>query len=194
MSRWQPTGSTGVIARWEIEPLDRSRRGIDERLFLAAPWLLRPVLALATWASPGSRMRRALLGYLLRRGIAANNRGDYEVLAAGLSPDVELHLYPDAPEGRPAGSEPVYHGREGYVVGSAELRTDLADFGWDLRELVDPGGDRIAARVEMRGRGAASGIQTRMTQFHVWQFEHGLLRRQWALNSEAAMLARLEEP
>jgi hypothetical protein len=111
-----------------------------------------------------------------------------------LSPRVELHMYPDAPALRPVDAEPTYHGREGYVKASEVWKAGFGEFRWELRELVDPGGSRFGARIEMIGRGATSGLETRMTQFHIWQVERGLLRRQWAVSSEAAMLAMLEEP
>jgi hypothetical protein len=104
-----------LIARWEIEPLRRSRRGLDERLLLAAPWLARLLSSLVVRARPGSRVRRVVLSRTLRTVFAANNRGDYAALSPWLSAEVELHLYPDAPEARPADLEPVYYGRESYV-------------------------------------------------------------------------------
>jgi hypothetical protein len=89
-------------------------------------------------------------------------------------------------------SEPVYHGREGYVKGCEVWKAAFTEHRWELRELVDPGGSRIGARVEVVGRGGASGIETRLTQFHVWQLERGLLRRQWLMSSESAMLSLLQ--
>jgi hypothetical protein len=185
--------TAGVIVRWEIEPLRRSRRGVDERLWLAAPWLLRPLVSLAVRVRPGSRFRRAVLSRALLLGSEANNRGDYEALSAWLNPEVELHVYPDEPEARPVDAEPVYHGRAGYVEGCEVWKAGFGEHRFELRELVDPGGNRFGARVEAVGRGGASGIETRRTQFHVWQFDRGLLRRQWLVSSETAMLALLEK-
>jgi hypothetical protein len=122
----------------------------------------------------------------------ANNRRDYEVVAALLGPDVELHLIPDAPEVRAADMEPVYFGREGYIEASELWKAAFENFRWELRELVDAGGDTIAGRSDLVARGASSGIDTHWSQYYVWQFERGLLRRQWALSTEAAMFALLE--
>jgi ketosteroid isomerase-like protein len=181
-----------VIARWEIEPLHRSRRGFEERLLLAAPWLVRALVARAARARAGSPIRRVVLGRLVRSGIEAVNRGDYELLPYGLSPAVEVYLLPDAPEARPGDTESVYHGRDGYLKAVEIWKTDFDNLRWEVRELIDPGGSLIAGRAERTGRGARSGAEVRDTDFFVWQFDGGLLRRQWILRSEAAMLATLE--
>jgi hypothetical protein len=181
-----------VIAHWEIEPLHRSRRGVEERLVLAAPWLLRAAALAVVRARSGSLFRRALLGRLLRVAMALVNRGDYQVVLAGVSPEVEVNLLPDAPEARPGDAQPVYRGREDYVKLVEIWKADFENLRWELRELIDPGGDRIAARAERIGRGVRSGVEVRATDFFVWQFERGVLRRQWILDSEAAMVAMLK--
>jgi hypothetical protein len=139
------------------------------------------------------RFAGAALGHILGVGIAANSRDDYAVVSACLSPLVELHALPDEPTARTTDVEPIYYGREGYVRASQLWKAGFAEFRWELRELFDPGRDRIAARLETIARGRASGIEIRLTQFHVWQFESGLLRRQWALHSEAAMFELLDD-
>ena len=186
-------GRVSVVERWDVEPLQRSRRGLDERLLMAAPWLLRLQWALLVGLRPGSQLRRALIGHVVRVGVAANNRGDYEALVAFMSSEIELHVYPDAPELRPLdAADPIYHGREGYVNASKVLKAGLGNFRWEVRELVDPGGDRFGARTERVGRGSRSGVEVRDTEFEVWQVRHGLLRHQWTLSTEAAMLELLE--
>jgi ketosteroid isomerase-like protein len=159
---------------------------------LATPWLVRALVARAARARAGSPVRRVVLGRLVRGGMEAVNRGDYELLPYGLSPAVEVHLLPDAPEARPGDTESVYHGRDGYLKVVEIWKTDFDNLRWELRELIDAGGSLIAARAERTGRGARSGVEVRDTDFFVWQFDGGLLRRQWILRSEAAMLATLE--
>jgi len=180
------------IARWAIKPLHRSARGVDERLAFVVPWLARAVLALAARARRGSRLRRVVFGHALRVGVSKSDRRDYESLYAFLSPDVELHLFPDAPDERPVDARPLYRGHDGYVEMSDAFQAEFEDFRWELRELFDPGGDRIGGRVERSGRGSHSGVAVRGTDFHIWQFERGLVRRQFAFRSESAMLAMLE--
>jgi hypothetical protein len=134
------------------------------------------------------------MGYLVCVGVEANNRRDYEVVCSLLSSEVELHVIPDAPEARAADMEPVYLGREGYIQASELWKAAFENFRWELRQLVDAGGDRIAGRSDLVARGVSSGVDTRWSQYYVWQFERGLLRRQWALSTEAAMRALLEVP
>jgi hypothetical protein len=180
------------VERWAVKPLHRARRGVDERLRLALPWLTRGLLSMTVRAPAGSRLRRAVLTHSLRTAVAATNRGDYTAISAFCASDFELYVWPDEPESRPAGADAVYYGPEGYLKALEIWIEPFSEHRWDLHEFVDPGGDRIGARAEMVGRGAGSGAEVRLAQFHVFQFERGLLRRQWALASEAAMLAVLE--
>ena len=120
-------------------------------------------------------------------------RDGYEAISAFLSPEVELHMYPDAPEARPAGMEPLYRGLDGYRKSLEDWEAPFDENRWELREFVDGGGDRMGGRTELIGRGAGSGIETQMTQFMVWQVERGQIRRQWVFEGEAAMLALLAE-
>lgn len=124
----------------------------------------------------------------MRVGLAANNRDDYVALSAFVSPDVELYVMPDAPHDRVADMDAVYRGRDGYLAANKLWKEGFGEFRWEPRELLDPGRDLIAARIELIGRGSASGVETRMMQFHVWQFDHGQVRRQWGLQTESAAM------
>jgi hypothetical protein len=90
---------------------------------------------------PGaSRSARGSTGGPLwpQKAVAANNRGNHAALSVGLSPEVELHSYPDVPDARPADQEPVYYGCEGYVKASEVWKAGLGEHSFELRELVDP--------------------------------------------------------
>jgi hypothetical protein len=89
------------------------------------------------------------------------------------------------------GWEPAYRGRDGYVKMVEIWKADFKDLRFELTELFDAGGYRLGGRVERVGHGARSGLEVRDTDFCVWEFEHGLLRRQWVLYSQAAMLKLL---
>jgi hypothetical protein len=102
-------------------------------------------------------------------------------------------MYPDAPEVRPTDIEPVSNGRDGVVKTVEVWKAWFDKLTWEVRELVDPGRGRLAVRAERVGRGGHSGLTVRDTEYHVYQFEHGLLRRQWVLRSETAMLPLLEQ-
>ena len=180
------------IKRWAVKPLHRTRRGVEERLLLALPWLGRIVVSAAVRAPAGSRLRRAVVTRLVRIGLAGASRGDYGPLSAFVAPDIELFLFPDEPESRPGGFDAAYYGPEGYFKALEIWKEPFSEHRWDLREFVDRSGNRIGARTELVGRGAGSGVEVRLAVFYVWQLERGLLRRQWALASEEAMLAVLE--
>jgi hypothetical protein len=105
------------IVSWEVEPLTRSRRGLDERLLMAMPWLRRVSTALVLRRPPGSPIRRMLVARNLLVVIAAINRGDYESMSSLLHPDVELYMLPDNPERAP-GLDPVYRDPAGRLEGS----------------------------------------------------------------------------
>jgi hypothetical protein len=133
-----------------------------------------------------------VLSHAVRVGFAANHRRDYRAMCALLSPEIELHIYPDVPQLRALDIEPIYHGREGYVKATNLIKAEFENFRWELRELIDPGGTCFGARADIVAHGGLSGVEVRRTDFIVWQVEHGLARRQWELGSEAAMLTMLD--
>ena len=180
------------IKRWTVEPLHRARRGVDERLLVALPWLGRGVVSATLRAPRGSRLRRVVATRLLSVGLAAVSRGDYGSVVAFLAPEIELYFFPDEPESRPGGFDAVHYGPEGYFKALERWTEPFSEHRWDLREFVDPGGNRIGARTELVGRGAGSGVEVRLTVFYVWQFERGRIRRQSVFASEEATLAVLE--
>jgi hypothetical protein len=118
-------------------------------------------------------------------------RRDYRAVSCFLSPKIELHMFPDAPEERVLDVEPVYRGHDGYAKAGEFFQSDFDNIRWELRELYDPGGNRIGGRVDRSGRGAHSGITVHDTDFYVWQVERGFLRRQWIFQGKPAMLALL---
>jgi hypothetical protein len=178
----------GPTVRWDAKPLRRSGRDL-ERFLLLVPWLAPGLWPAVARAQPGSLLRRCL-GYLVRAGIEANNRGDYEAITRFMSPAIELHIFPDVVEQR-ADLEGVYHGPSGYVKASDTWKAGFEkSFRWEVNGWVDSGGDKIAARVEGVGVGS-SGVETRWSVFHVFQLDHGLLRRQWAMSTEEAAVAVL---
>src|SRR5437773_2783828 len=102
------------IARWEVEPLKRSRRGLDERLLMVPP-LRRLLVAVVLRRPLGSPLRRLLVTRTLRVGIAAINRGDYELISRFAHPEIELQIMPDEPQTRATGLEPEYRGPDSFV-------------------------------------------------------------------------------
>jgi hypothetical protein len=180
------------IITWGVEPLVRDRRGLEDLLFLSAPRISILLIRLALRGPPGSKFRRAVITRAVRLGFAANNRGDYRLLTSMLDPAIELSLFHDEPSERAADLEAQYFGREGYVQSVEHWRTAFVEHRWELTHMIDGGGSRFAARADMVGRGAGSGIEVRDCQFHVWEIGDRGLRRQWVTASEDAMRGALE--
>jgi hypothetical protein len=178
------------IFRWDVDPLERSRRGVDERLLMAAPWLRRLVTALVLRRPPGSALRRALVTHNFLVAIAAINRGDYESMSSLLQPDVELYMLPDNPV-RATGLYPIYRDPSGYVRALDERKEAFGSHRFELREIFDPGSNRFGGRIEEFARGLESGVEVGQPSFYVWEAENALLRRQWILWSKDTMLELL---
>ena len=145
------------IVCWEVEPLDRPHRGLDERVALAAPVLRRRLVLRMMREPAGSARRRKLLTRALRSGTAANNRNDYDSMLAGYHPDVELT--PPAVETSLLGLEPVYRGHAGVRNFFETWKSGFGDHRYELREIADAGGPHVAARLGLSGTIGDSGSQ-----------------------------------
>jgi ketosteroid isomerase-like protein len=143
------------IVCWEIEPLERPRRGLDERVALAAPGLTRRLLLRVMREPAGSARRRKLLTRALRSGTAANNRNDYDSMLAGYHPDVEL--IPPEVETSLLGLEPVYRGHAGVRDFFETWKSGFGDHRYELREVADAGGRHLAIRFGLSGTIGDSG-------------------------------------
>jgi ketosteroid isomerase-like protein len=162
--------------RWEIEPLERSRRGLDERIVLAAPWLRKAMARRAERQPAGSKLRRSLLTRAVRVGFAANNRGDYEAMSASFHPEIEL-----IPPGRgqtALGFDPVYRGPDGVRRFVEEWKSGFGGFRYAVKEIADAGGSRFALRLELIGTVGESGVEVRDEYGQVNTVKDGQLIRQ----------------
>jgi hypothetical protein len=162
-----------AVVRWKIEPLERSRRGLDERLLLAAPRVARALGRFMAGRPAGSRARRALITRVMRIGFAANNRLDYDALFGFYEPGVELRLFGGAAR---VDLDPVYWGHEGLRKVNTNWKAGFDQFRFEPREAIDPGGERFGALVEMHA--ATSGIVTRQLTGFVFILHDGLAMRQ----------------
>jgi hypothetical protein len=174
------------IVCWKVEPIERSRRGLDERLLIVAPRLLR-LGAFCLRRPAGSRLRRVVITHLLQVGLAANNRGDYKALSIGLHPDVEL----DLAEGAAPELEGVHRGRDAFIQAVLAWKGSFGENRWEPREIFDPGGARFGFRSDVVARGTGSGVELRRQELYVCELEDGLLRRQWFATNQDAMLRLL---
>jgi SnoaL-like domain len=164
------------LVRWKIGPLERSRRGLDERIALAAPWLSRRVSMLAGRQAAGSRLRRSLLTRAVRVATAANNRRDYESMLANFHAEVEL-IPPSKGESM-LGFDPVYRGHEGVRRFFEQWKSGFGRHTYEAREIADAGGDRFAIRFGLSGTVGETETEVQEEYANVNTLEAGLLIRQ----------------
>jgi hypothetical protein len=164
------------IVRWAVEPLERSRRGLDERLVILAPWLRRRLFVRAMREPAGSDLRRRLLTRGVRVAIAANNRGDYDSMLVAYHPDVEL-IPPEAGDSA-IGLEPVYRGHDGVRRFFETWKSGFGEHRYDVREVADAGGGHFAIRFGLAGTIGDSSTEVVSELGNVNSVENGLLVRQ----------------
>src|SRR5919109_484212 len=94
-------------------PAAPGRRALDERLYVRFPALLPRLVHAVMRLRPRSRVRRAMLSRLIRRGWAASNRGDLDLSLCGYDPEVEIN-WPDSGAGAFPDLQGTYCGHEGF--------------------------------------------------------------------------------
>ena len=157
--------------RVPVTALNRTHRTLDERIVVRFPALGR--LLLAAWARlpEHSRLRRAMLLRVVRRGYAAANRRDFDLLVIGFDPDIELHPM------FPLDFNTNYHGHDGYREAWRVILEAFEDVRLDPQELLALG-DRWLVTVEWSGHGAGSGVSISQQGFQVVTMSRGLVVRQ----------------
>ena len=178
------------IVRWEIEPLQRDRRGVDERLRMAAGPVVRKLGTRLMDLPAGAPIRRRVLTQMIRVAFAANNRGDYDAMLSGLHPESVLQP-PSKGEGA-LGFEAEYHGPEGAREFIEQWKSGFDYFRYEPREIADGGGDSFAVRVGVFGRVAGSGAELADEWATVYTLRNGLVSRMENLYEWDAALAALE--
>lgn len=116
---------------------------------------------------------------VIREMLETFNRGERARSLDYLHDDVELEQWGALPD------FDVYIGKEEWVRG---LRLWLNEFEPDFKfipeELTDAG-DCVVARVTLRGRGRASGVEIDQEIFHVYEVRDRKLRRCRVFRDEA---------
>jgi hypothetical protein len=144
------------VVRKPLRLRERSRRTLDQRLFLRFPWLGAASFRLIARLPPGSRIRQAALWRGVRLAVEAYNRRDLDVVAIGYHPDLEYYPYREFVEAGLA--DPCYHGPSGY---RSYIAATYEVWGADVRleptELIDLG-DRFVLLANMPMRAQASGV------------------------------------
>jgi ketosteroid isomerase-like protein len=165
------------VVCWEVEPLERRRRGVDERMRLAFPRLGNALSRSAMRRQAGAPMRRAALTRAVRVGWAAVNRGDYAMTQASYHPDVEFH--PPSLGREAIDFDPVYRGPDGVVRFIQQWKSGFERFVYEPREIADAGGERFAVRLGMIVSMPGSTVEIRDEYGTVITLRDGLVFRQY---------------
>src|SRR5687768_14937545 len=171
--------------RIPLAPETRRHRSLDERIFVRFPSLPRRLSAAWARLPRHSRLRRAMLARNVRRGYAALNRRDFDLLAVGLDPGVELHsahVFPDIGA--------VFHGHEGYRELWRQLIEAFDNARVETEELLDCG-DRFLVTVKVTGYGTGSGVSISQRLFHLFSLRRGLVVREDDFQDRAEALEAL---
>ena len=94
---------------------------------------------------------------IVRRGLEAWQRDDFDSWLATLDPAIEWHT---GLERLVEGTESFYRGHDGMRRFWNAYRTEFEDFEVEAQELRDLGDDRVVLLGRFRWRGPASGIGT----------------------------------
>jgi ketosteroid isomerase-like protein len=163
------------VVRKPLRVHERSRRTLDQRMFLRFPRLAAAAGRLIDKLPPRSRLRQAVVWRNARLGVEAYNRRDMEAIGIGYHPEFEYHPARNWVESGLL--EPSYRGLEGhkrYVASTAEV------FGAEVYvkpiELIDTG-KRVVLLAKVPMRAQASGIELTEAFALVSTFQDGRVIR-----------------
>ena len=144
---------TSEIVRQRLVLKDRPRRGLDERIFLFFPSVVRFVAAAVFRLPPRSRLRHAVLRRVAQIGFDATNRKDF---ASGF-----LLYHPDCELVTPRifvalGFDPVYHGRQARLEFQRSWSAEWGEVRFEPVEVLDLG-ERLLFLGGVKGSGVSSG-------------------------------------
>jgi hypothetical protein len=177
------------VVRTPIRSIVRERRGLEDRLAIAAPRLVRAIARLVARRGPRSRFRRAWMIRAHQLGWEANNRGDDPVQFSLFAPDYDFSFVGDTLTIGPD-IEQSYSGHAGVRALLDQWRAGFDSFRFEPRELIDPGHDRIAIRYEQIAR--TGEMELRREGWAMWWLHDGRVVRQVIYFDEADLLAELE--
>jgi ketosteroid isomerase-like protein len=131
----------------------RSRRGLDERIFLRFRRVVIAVMRVAGRLPPGSRLRRGVLLRAAQTGFAAINRGDFESSFLVYHPHVEIITPAPLVE---MGFDPVYRGRDARFDYQRKWTAEWGEMRFLPTEMLDLG-ERVLFVGRIEGTGLSSG-------------------------------------
>jgi ketosteroid isomerase-like protein len=123
----------------------------------------------------------------IHRGLDAFSRGDLEVGAELMQPDVEWHLsfrLPDLPVGKT-----VFRGPDEVMRVWAAFRSVWDELSVTLEEVIEAHEDVVVVRARFVGRGSASGVEVDRTLFYVFEIAAGKLKRLRPFDTDTEALA-----
>ena len=125
---------------------------------------------------------------IVRRWIAAFNRGDVAGMLKLADPDVEWWNREDDP------GAPVSRGHDGLRTGMAELEESLAELRGEPKEFIDAG-EYVVVPIRVVGRGRGSGASFEEHEVHVFRLRNGKVTegREYRESNDALKAVGLEE-
>jgi ketosteroid isomerase-like protein len=141
------------VVRQPIALKARSRRGLEERIYLRFPSVSAFVIRAAWRLPPRSRPRREFLRRATHSGFDALNRGDFEASFMLYHPATEFITPPSLVR---LGFDPVYRGPEGRREFDRAWRAEWGEMHFEPDEMLDLG-DRVLFLGRVKGSGLSSG-------------------------------------
>jgi len=180
--------------RIKLSPLSERasrHRSLDEQLFVRFPALVRLFSEAFTRLPVQSRLRRLLLARSVRRGYAAGNRRDFDVLVMRMDAENEYRPSRDL---MPPDVEHSFHGHAGFIQLWRYWMDAFEDIRWDPEEIIDLG-DRFLVSTHQSVHGSGSGVAMSEPVFQLFTLRRGLVVRQedFLDRSKALAAAGLKE-
>jgi ketosteroid isomerase-like protein len=125
---------------------------------------------------------------IVRRGYEALNRRDIEAWIDLFHPEVEAHDLAGMPDA------PIRRGRDALREWVAMMEEIWVDARYEPGEVIEAG-EFIVVAVRATARGRGSDVPMDIPMFHVFEVQHGKIRRSWAYldRAEALEAAGLRE-
>jgi ketosteroid isomerase-like protein len=131
------------------------KRDVLDRLLVRVPVLAGAMGAAIARISPGSALRRRAIELQIKRGFAAMERSDVDLVLLTYEPDAEVWMRGMSG----VGISDCYRGHDGIRALYADIDEVFDYWAWTARGAVD-GGDRLAIRADFIGHGRGSGVRT----------------------------------
>jgi ketosteroid isomerase-like protein len=120
---------------------------------------------------------------LLRAGIEAFNRGDYEDLVALFDPAIECHVASGL------GNPGTWHGIDGFLEMTTTWNESFADQRSEVRSVDFPDDEHVIAEIHQTAVGAVSDVPVEMTVVYLLQVRDGRAVRFGIYGDRSAALA-----